>query len=117
MENFDQIKENLAKLQTSFAAIKEIKADDKESPDDKMSQLIDNIHARINYVWDAISSIEDNHRSHRKGHWPTLSPSQLSKALAACKLDGDFHVEKPTIFASRNGRKLEFIAEYKKPVK
>lgn len=145
MENFDKIQEEIIKLQTSYAAIQEkwkkIKADmpvnpakpaqddDGDNPDmedmmDMMKEMNDNMNARMGYVWNAISSLRDSHQQHHKnldqhmniGHMPKMTAGQLQKVLDKCGMAGDFNVEKPTIYASTNGRKLNFIAEYKKPV-
>ena len=135
MENFNKIKEEITKLQTSFAAIskkyKEIDADMSEKDmDPKMMQkmmqdMMENMDARMGYVWSAIRSMDDSMYEHgknlenhkNKNHVPPLSASQMQKLLDKTGLADDFSVERPVIYASKNGRKIEFIAEYKKPVK
>lgn len=138
MENFDKIKEEIVKLQTSFADIsKKYKENmaDMSMPDKEMNpkngdmqkmmrDMMDNMDARMGYVWNAISSLEDRHYQHEKdfgqhkniGHLPKMTAGQLSKILKTCGMADDFEVEKPTIYASTNGRKLNFVAEYKKPI-
>ena len=122
MENFDKIKEEITKLQTSYAAIreksKEIKADapDNQSLYDMMCSIMDNMDARMRYVWEAINYSDERYYKHLKGHIPSLSPSQLQKVLDKTGLGDDFKIEKPIIWASTNGRKTNFVAEYKKPI-
>lgn len=56
----------------------------------------------------AMSFIEE----HTKGHLPPiLSPSKLQDALNALKLEGDYEVMKPKIYASLKGSKRQFVAK------
>ncbi len=117
----EKLNQTFASLKAEFDTVKAEMMPQKEGEDPKYQELcsrmdrcmssmyamVDNCHSRIsamdNYHYNAMND-------HRKGHLPNLSPSQLSAMLKTCGADGDYEVQKKTIYASRH----EVMAEYKK---
>lgn len=101
----------------SVAQIKEVKADCKESKAnvDDICCRLDNLAYSINYISNSINelyryvnSVENHLYKHLdNGHIPPiLGAEKFANALEALGIDGDYKVEKKTIWASQNHRGL-----------
>jgi hypothetical protein len=111
-------KEEFQELSTAFASMvekfKTAKADDmgeKEGPEmDDVMEMCSNLSRRIDYV---ANSNWDYQYSHAKNHVPQIkTASQMEAFLKACKMDGDFVVEKPSIYVNASANTVEVA--YKK---
>jgi hypothetical protein len=74
-----------------------------------ISELANNLYDYIDNLRSAIWKIEDNFynmmSAHKDGHLPPINgPEKMNKALSVLGLDGDYQVEKRTIYASKNRR-------------
>lgn len=59
---------------------------------DSISYMISNLHDRITYISESLWE-------HKKGHLPAIkTASQMESALSALGLEGDYEVEKPSIY-------------------
>ena len=121
-----ELQDKLSKLKSSFASLdKEYReskgyvslASPMENPKetDHMKEMQDTMYQMIRGVYQYIYSLEDylyNHIS--KGHIPPIvGAEKMNKALSALGLDGDYKVEKRTLYASI-GKQKTIEIEYKK---
>ena len=128
-QDIEKLNQSLAEDSKKAAELKVLfsKAVDempKESIDIKQAleyigYRIDFLHERIDRTNKAIGECMNAHYdyvyNHEKGHFPSMSVSQMKKALVKLGLDEDFNViPNKTIYASINNRKSTIEVELKK---
>lgn len=87
-----------------------IKADDMESENvsEDCCPKDDYLYSMCDYLYRYITSVDNSLwsyiTSHQKGHLPPINGAdKMSGALKALKIDGDYDVYKPTIYANKKG--------------
>jgi len=118
-KELEQLKESIASLDKKYRESKGYNGDtaspSKPEMEDMMYQMISNVYR---YVDSSLSYIDQWINGHSKGHIPPCSgPEKLANAIEVLGLDGDYQVEKKTIWASnlkytikaskKNGIRLE----------
>jgi len=123
-ENQKKIAEEQKKLNEftqSFAEainkFKQIKADYGTNSPDCMSNSIDCLGRMLSNLSDRLNYLSDSFYNHLNGHVPQIKTAQqMENFLSAIGAEGDYNVQKPTIWmgASSRGAVLEIDLKPKK---
>ena len=123
-QNAQKLQEIKASLDKTEKEFKQIRADVGENANNEVYyKCMDACYQMVSSVRQYVYTVEDRmyrmFDEHSKGHLPKIHGAEkMQNALETLGIDGDYSVQKPTIWvqANRNGTK-NFIAELNIPKK
>lgn len=122
-EELKKSRESTLKLQEAFASQKRKYEESKgydgnsKTDDDPMYNMMRYMEESLSYVYKRMYAMEDDmwdyRAKHQKNHLPPMTPSAMAKMLEMCGMQGDYNIEKPTIYMSSasTNRKGETVIE------